>query len=145
MKRQAIWRWALPIIVLLMSGGLYWWYVMLSPHGHTLPPDPDGIYLQAEHGLFAYGTLTSPVVRWVVLGESIPAEPAHLEGYRRQGMDLVAAPGQQVMGKYLLLSGPQLRRLDRYERLGSRYYREWVQLTDGRHAWVYRRIEESAW
>lgn len=139
--RYKIWRWAVLLVFGVSLGGSYWYYVMLSPQGHTLPPDPDGIYLQAEQGLFAYGTLTSPIVRWVVIGESVPAETANLNGFRRQGLDLVAASGQQVTGKYLTVSGPQLRRLDRYERLGSRYYRELYELADGREAWVYRRIE----
>ncbi len=142
MRRRTTQRWMLSMVVLLASGGLYWWYVMLSPYGHSLPPDPDGIYLQSRHGLFAYGTLTSPVVRWVVLGESVPAEAARLEGFRRQGLDLVVAPGEYVSGQYLAVSGPQLRRLDRYERLGSRYTRERHALIDGRQAWLYRRIED---
>lgn len=142
MKRYKIWRWVVPLVFVMTLGGVYWYYVMLSPQGHTLPPDPDGIYLRAEQGLFAYGTLTLPIVRWVVIGESVPAESASLDGFQRQGLDLVAAPGQQVTGKYLLVSGPQLRRLDRYERLGSQYYRERYKLTDGRQAWVYRRIKD---
>jgi gamma-glutamylcyclotransferase (GGCT)/AIG2-like uncharacterized protein YtfP len=115
---------------------------MFSPQGHTLPPDPDGIYLQAEHGLFAYGTLTSPVVRWIVLGESVATEEVILHGFRRDGLNLIASPGEQVEGGYFEVSGPQLRRLDRYERLGRRYYRAQYRLLDGREVWVYRRLEE---
>lgn len=142
MRQHGTGRWALALFLLLSTAGLYWWQLMLSPQGHTLPPDPAGIYLQTGQGVFAYGTLTSPLVRWLVLGESIPVEEAQLAGFRRQGLNLVAAPGERVSGKYLVVDGIQLRRLDRYERLGSRYYREQYQLADGRQAWVYRRIEE---
>lgn len=142
MKRLAATRWLLVLLVLCLLGGGYWWYLMLSPQGHTLPADSAGVYQQTEQGVFAYGTLTSPLVRWLVLGEAVPAEPAQLAGFRRQGLDLVEAAGEQLAGEYLSVSGAQLRRLDRYERLGSRYYREQHILADGRQAWVYRRIEE---
>ena len=135
-------RWALLIVAVLGLGGFYGWYLMLSPQGHTLPPDPEGFYLQDEHAIFAYGTLTSPLLRWVVLGEAVPAENAVLQGYRRDGLNLVASAGEQVTGDYFEVSGSQLRRLDRYERLGSRYSRTQHQLLDGREAWVYRRMEE---
>ncbi len=139
MKRQAIWNWTIPLLFVLTLSGTGWYYIMLSPQGHTLPPDVDGVYLQAEHGLFAYGTLTSPIVRKIVLGQSVPAEPAKLDGFSRQGLNLVETPGEQVMGKYFQVKGHQLRRLDRYERLGSRYYRKLYTLSDGRMAWVYFR------
>ena len=142
MKRPVTIRWLIGLLGLCLLSGGYWWYLMLSPQGHTLPADTAGVYQQAEQGVFAYGTLTSPLVRWLVLGETVSAEPAQLEGFRRQGLDLLVAPGEQVLGEYLSVSGAQLRRLDRYERLGSRYYREQHILADGRQAWVYRRIEE---
>lgn len=97
MRRQAIWRWAMPLVLVLTAGGLYWWYVMFSPLGHSLPPDPDGIYLQAEHGLFAYGTLTSPVVRWIVLDFNLLKEMGRETREQGQWEDELADTAEQTL------------------------------------------------
>ncbi len=81
--------------------------------------------------------------RWVVMGRAGQAEPAVLEGFRRDGLDLTEAPGERVEGEVIVVDADELERLDRYERLGIRYERVPVRLADGRMAWVYRRMSDK--
>lgn len=142
----AIKRWLLAgagLAALLTLGAFgYLWYALLSPYGYQPPAEQPGVASQLPQQVFAYGTLTHPLVRRIIVGRAVPATPASLEGYRRKGLDLLSAPGEQVEGRQFEVSGPELQRLDRYERLGSRYQRELHLLADGQSAWVYRRIEE---
>ncbi len=94
---------------------------------------------QGEHRVFGYATLTSPMVRLVVTGRHVPAEPAEIEGFLRAGRDLVPAEGSVIEGRVFVVSASELRRLDRYEQLGSRYGRAMLELVDGSEAWVYRK------
>lgn len=90
------------------------------------------------HRVFGYATLTSPVVRLAVTGRPAPSRPATLEGFRREGRDILPDPGAAVVGEVFVVSTEGLRRLDRYERLGELYRRERRVLSDGEAAWVYR-------
>ncbi len=131
---------ALP--VLLAAG--FWW-VWLSPFGYEFT-EASLLLDEGPHKVFAYGTLTRPWVRRLVTGQSQQHRPASIEGYRREGLDLVPAPGVRTPGVVFEVSGDELRRLDRYERLGIRYRRELRPLSDGATAWVYFREQpqESA-
>lgn len=116
------------------------WLTLLSPFGYTppegLPPIPDG----QTHEVFVYGTLRSPTVRRVVVGRRVDAQPAVLDGYRREHLNIESADSSYVEGVLLEVSSEELRRLDRYERLGIRYERVRLALRDGSDAWVYRRM-----
>ena len=101
------------------------------------PPAPGEALLP----VFGYATLESPVIRFVVAGQVLPTEPATLEGYRREGRNIVAEEGARVEGVLLEVTPEVLTRFDRFERRGLRYERTLVELADGRPAWVYRRID----
>jgi gamma-glutamylcyclotransferase (GGCT)/AIG2-like uncharacterized protein YtfP len=116
------------------------WLTLLSPFGYTppegLPPMPDG----ERHEVFVYGTLRSPTVRRVVIGRRGDAQPAVLDGFRRRHLNIEPAVGEYVEGAVLEISSDELRRLDRYERLGIRYERVRLTLRNGSEVWVYRRM-----
>jgi gamma-glutamylcyclotransferase (GGCT)/AIG2-like uncharacterized protein YtfP len=126
-------------VAALLLGSL--WMRVISPWGYTPPPDLAPIAAGVPHRVFAYGTLRRPVVRWLVIGRHAPTEPAALAGYLRQGLDIVPQAGARTAGEVFVVDADELRRLDRYERLGVRYERLAVTLEDGSTAWVYRLLE----
>ncbi len=105
----------------------------LPPPAETALPLPDG-----AQAVFGYATLTNPLVRFVVVGRPVPSEPARLEGWRREGRDLVADPDAAVDGRLFTVDPAGLQRLDRFEETDLRYERFLVLLDDDREAWVYR-------
>jgi gamma-glutamylcyclotransferase (GGCT)/AIG2-like uncharacterized protein YtfP len=118
------------------------WLTMLSPFTYDRPEDLAPI-TAGPHEVFVYGTLRLGLVRWIVMGRAGDSEIAVLEGFRREGLDLTEAPGEQVDGEVIEVSAEELARLDRYERLGIRYERVKLELPKGREAWVYRRLPEG--
>ncbi|MAL94492.1 MAG: hypothetical protein CME40_05395 [Haliea sp.] len=133
-------RLVLPLAaLLLLVPPLYLWWSLLSPWGYVAPPGLPP-YTEGPHAVFVYGTLRQPLVRRVVTGRQVEGVPAVLPGYRKTGLDLSPAPGESVAGERIRVSTPELRRLDRYERLGIRYDRVRLPLADGSEAWVYRRV-----
>ncbi|MFY0988959.1 gamma-glutamylcyclotransferase family protein [Halomonas sp. C05BenzN] len=119
------------------------WLTMLSPFTYD-PPDGLAPIADGPHEVFVYGTLRSGLVRWLVTGRAGESQPAVLEDFRREGLDLAEAPGERVEGEVIEVSAGELARLDRYERLGIRYERVRLELADGREVWVYRRLPEEA-
>ncbi|MCG6657139.1 gamma-glutamylcyclotransferase [Halomonas campisalis] len=119
------------------------WWTMLSPFTYDRPEHLPAID-EGPHEVFVYGTLRFAAVRWVVMGRASESEPALLEGFRREGLDLAEAPGERVDGQVIEVSSRELARLDRYERLGIRYERVRLELEDGREAWVYRRLADAS-
>jgi hypothetical protein len=101
-------------------------------------PAPDS----TPQNVFGYATLTQPLVRFVVLGRHVTAEPAQLAGYLRDGRDLRPEYGALLDGKVFSVQPEGLLRLDRYERLGERYRRDLKTLTDGRKVWVYQLLPD---
>lgn len=101
------------------------------------PPPPEG-----DAYVFGFATLTNPVVRFVVIGRPVPAEPAGLRGWQRNRRDLRDAPDVVLQGVRFRVTPEEMVRLDRYERTGRRYRRDLMELEDGTEAWVYRLIEE---
>lgn len=123
-------------------GLLFWlWLTLLSPWTYQRPADlptlPDG-----PQQVFVYGTLTYAPVRWLVYGRTGSPTIAQLDGFERQGLDLNPTENARTEGLILEVSSNELMRLDRYERLGVRYERTWVQLADGQQVWVYRRLAQ---
>lgn len=136
-------RCAVLVLIALVGMATWLWLTMLSPwfydrpeHLATVKPGP--------HQVFVYGTLTYAPVRLVVMGTMGEPEPARLEGFERKGLDITPAPDAHIEGLRLTVTSAQLKRLDRYERLGVRYERVRLPLADGTTAWVYRRLPESA-
>ncbi|TLF53396.1 gamma-glutamylcyclotransferase [Halomonas urmiana] len=121
---------------LALAGWL--WLTMLSPFTYERPEHLAPV-AEGPHRVFVYGTLTHAPIRWLVYGRVGNPEPALLEGYQRDGLDLQKAPGGRVEGLVLTVDARELARLDRYERLGIRYDRVRVTLADGRRIWAYRR------
>jgi len=134
------WRFGLLALVLAAGGTLlYLWLTLLSPFGyeypeHMAPETTDTGY----HKVFVYGTLRFAPVRWIVKGRAGDPPPHTLEGYRKTGLDIRPDPDSEVEGLLLQVSNDELRRLDRYERLGVQYRREAIELDDGRQAWIYQ-------
>lgn len=116
------------------------WLTLLSPFGYTppegLPPIPDGW----THEVFVYGTLRASTVRRVVIGRRVDVRPAILDGFQRRQLNIEPSDVGHVEGEVLEVTSEELRRLDRYERLGIRYERVRLPLRDGSEAWVYRRM-----
>lgn len=118
----------------------YLWLTLLSPFTYSPPDDLPGIK-PGEHRVFVYGTLRYAPVRWLVYGRTGEPEPASLEGYRREALDIAEAPDERIEGLLLEVDEGELARLDRYERLGIRYERVRMRLDNNLEAWVYRRVE----
>ncbi|WP_275287662.1 gamma-glutamylcyclotransferase family protein [Halomonas elongata] len=118
----------------------WFWLTWLSPWTYERPDAlPD--VASGQHQLFVYGTLRHAPIRWLVYGRAGDPETVTLPGYRREGLDLEPAEGNSVPGLLLTVDAEELERLDRYERLGIRYYRQEVTLSSGQQAWVYRRLD----
>lgn len=118
----------------------YLWFTLLSPFGYRPPPDLPAIDEQHPHEVFAYGTLTRPWVRRLVMGRAGESRPAALPGYRREALDILPDLSASTEGVVFEVDARELARLDRYERLGIRYERVRKTLEDGSDAWVYQRI-----
>lgn len=135
------------LLIIALLGGIgivtWCWLILLSPWGYERPDDVADIE-QRTHQVFVYGTLTYAPVRWLVIQANGHPQPARLENYRKNGLDLSFAEKAHVDGLRLSVTPEQLRKLDRYERLGVRYTRQQITLADGSRAWVYRRLADSA-
>lgn len=140
-------RWGLRLLlsgtVLVLLAGFYLWFTLLSPFGFQIPEEYAEIDAHRDHRVFVYGTLRSPWVRRLVMGRSGTAQPARLPGYTKEALDLVPDAEGVTEGYTITVSAEELRRLDRYERLGVRYERFKMELEDGTSAWVYRRMPQS--
>lgn len=128
------------LATVLLSAGFTFWLIMLSPFLHQWPEDWQAADPQRSHRVFVYGTLRSGVVRWLVKGRAGEVEAQVLPDHIKSGLDIEEAPGKQLEGVVLEVSAAELRRLDRYERIGLRYQRELLTLADGSEAWVYSRL-----
>ena len=141
-------RW-LPRLIYAVGIGafllVFWlWFHLFSPWGYTPPPNLPPIAEEKTHRVFAYGTLRQPFVRWLVIGRLPPTQPATLPGYNsKRGLDLEPKNGTQTPGDVFLVDAEELRRIDRYERLGVRYQRNRLQLSSGKTAWVYQRLNDD--
>lgn len=139
-SRLRAWLGALVLAIAVLAGGLY--FTQIQPGGlrPAAPALLASLEEEAEHPVFAYGTLTSGFIRFVVTFRLQDAEPAKLSGYRRDGRNILPAEGATVRGVLFEVTPRELRRLDLYERLGERYERIEVDLADGTTAWAYRRL-----
>lgn len=145
-RKQWVLRLAGAAAVLMVIIAVYLWLMLVAPFGYQYPEayyPPQEVGAMEEAGdsqrVFVYGTLRYRLVRGLIIRGASDPRPAVLEGYKRQGLDIEPQPGASVEGLLLTVNARQLRRLDRYERLGVRYERERVSLKDGTTAWVYRR------
>ncbi|WP_075879357.1 gamma-glutamylcyclotransferase family protein [Vreelandella massiliensis] len=136
-------RFALRVLIALVGLAIWFWLTMLSPWFYDRPEHLSAVQ-PGPHQVFVYGTLKYAPVRFVVMGATGEPEPATLEGFEREGLDISRAPNEHIEGLRLTVTSEQLARLDRYERLGIRYERVKLPLADGTIAWVYRRLPESA-
>lgn len=132
----------LATVGVFVAGFWLWWH-LLSPFGYQPPADLVPAYREGQQQVFVYGTLRNPALFWLVTRQNRGARPAVLPGYRKQGLDIVPAPGEQTEGLVFAVDTTTLRRLDRYERLGLRYDRVELTLASGETAWVYRRLARS--
>jgi len=134
---------ALALATITLALLLWLWWTLFSPWGYVPPEDVSAVDATVQQQVFAYGTLRQPVVRWLVVGRSVATDAATLPGFRQRGRNVVAQPGAQTRGEVFTVDADELRRLDRYERLGVRYQRRRLQLASGRSAWVYLRLEDD--
>lgn len=139
-RRYWIWGLLAACLALLLGVALYLWLALLSPFGYQAPENLSPLDPNREHRVFVYGTLRSPSVRWLVMGDRLNPEPAVLAGYQKDALDIEPKPSGNVQGLVFNVTPEQLQRLDRYERLGLRYERVWLELADGSRAWVYQRL-----
>ena len=124
------------LVIILILGHI--WYALFSEIGYQAPEDLPPVDPNVEHRVFAYGTLRFSPVRWLVIGQHAAPQPARIENYRRDGLNIEPEGGNQVEGIVFTVSAEQLKRLDRYERLGVKYQRKQLTLHDGSRAWVYQ-------
>lgn len=129
------------VAVMLLSVLTVWavlWLYLLGPVGYLPPQSMD--YSAKSYDVFAYGTLKQPWIRRFIIGRTVHVHEDSLSGYQRDGLDLQPDPAFTTIGLRFVVTPKEMRRLDRYERLGVRYQREQLLLDSGHKAWVYRRI-----
>lgn len=115
----------------------YWWLIWQSPWLYQPPVDLPLLDDRETHLVFAYGTLKSPLVRFIVTRRISSGEIARLPGYEREALNITPNEGSYTEGIVFKATPEELRRLDRYERIGIRYERREHQLDNGQAAWVY--------
>ena len=141
-RRQALIS-ALLLLPLLIAS--YWWLIWQSPWLYQPPADFPVIESEEAQQVFAYGTLKSPWVRLVVTRRISGGEADRLQGFERRGLNLVEAELEtKVEGIRFEARPEELRRLDRYERIGIRYERRLHYLESGQQAWVYHLLGPDA-
>ncbi len=128
------------VTCLLLFAGWSWW-TFVSPHAYAPPISSVVAIEEGDQRVFVYGTLRNPLIRRLIIRAPTDTHPATLPGYKKQGLDIVEAPGAKIAGLLFTVTPEGLQRLDRYERLGIRYERVRLILTDGKAAWVYRRLK----
>lgn len=141
-KKKLLLASALSLTVVFVGLLAYLWLVLLSPFNYEYPEHmaaPSAA--EGYHPVFVYGTLRYAPVRWIVMGRAGETEPHTLRGYTKTALDIRPDREGKVEGLLLHVTDEELRRLDRYERLGVRYLRNRVTLEDGRQAWVYQLAE----
>ncbi|WP_051678488.1 gamma-glutamylcyclotransferase family protein [Thiomicrospira pelophila] len=124
----------------LLAVIIYLWWLFVSPLGYSAQR-VDDLSEQASYRVFAYGTLTNPVIRWLIIHQRVDTQPAQLRDYHQVGLDVHVRKGAVTEGVVFEVDANALRKLDRYERVGERYKRVKMSLTDGSQAWVYQRLE----
>lgn len=129
------------LFALFVAGVIFWW-IWISPFSFTYSDTTLDIDEEATHRVFAFGTLRNHFVRSLIIRRYVPTEPARLDGYRRYGLDLLPDEDSYTEGVIFYVTPTQLRRLDRYERVGVKYERYLYTLEDGEYAWVYRLISD---
>ena len=133
----------LMIIALALALVLLMWLMItrapiyLPYHDANAPPPPED-----DTYVFGFATLTNPIVRFIVVGRPVPAEPAALRGWERYRRDIRDAPDITLHGVRFRVTPEEMIRLDRYERTGRKYRRDEMVLEDGSTAWVYRLMGE---
>lgn len=86
--------------------------------------------------VFVYGTLLNPYIRSVVcLCTTTPTE-ATLPDYRKVRRNIIPDNTHEVTGAVIRVSPLELRRLDRYERVPTKYQRREIIIEGDTH-WVY--------
>lgn len=139
-RRKGISKVITTLAVVLFAGIVAFWLIWLSPFLYTASETTRNIEQDTTHRVFAFGTLKNPFVRTIAMRGFATTEPARLPGYRRTGLDIAPEPGKFTEGVVFEVTPLQLRRLDRYERVGVVYERYLYALEDESYAWVYRRI-----
>jgi len=126
-------------IFIILTG--YLWLTFVSPFGYKPTVELPEIDDNASYSVFVYGTLKKPWVRALIMGRAGKGVPATLPGYQQEALDIKPAPSALTEGLVINVSGPELRALDRYERLGVRYQRVEVTLQNGETVWVYQLMD----
>ena len=129
-------HWLILALSVFLAVTVYLWWVFVYS-----PQRIDSLSEQASYRVFAYGTLTNPVIRWLIIHKQVETQPAQLRDYHQDGLDVHARKGAVTEGQVFEVNAEDLRKLDRYERVGERYKRVRMSLTDGSQAWVYQRLE----
>jgi gamma-glutamylcyclotransferase (GGCT)/AIG2-like uncharacterized protein YtfP len=128
------------VIILVLAISSWGWWIFVSPFNYSSPISTAVEINAGEQRVFAYGTLRNPLVRLLITRELTDPAPAHLPGYRKQGLDIIEVESAKTDGVVFTVTPQGLRRLDRYERVGERYHRLQLTLADGKPAWVYQRL-----
>ena len=109
---------------------------LLAFGGFVYVASTDAPTWERTERVFVYGTLTNPAVRFVVCRCHTPLVPTTLDGYQKDGLTILPDQAAAVSGGVIAVSPIELARLDRYERVPTRYRREAVNIR-GQSMWVY--------
>jgi gamma-glutamylcyclotransferase (GGCT)/AIG2-like uncharacterized protein YtfP len=115
-------------IVCLLCVGLAIWIVL-----------PNYNHEPRTEVVFVYGTLKNTLVRALACRCLVDSTPTILVGYTKIGRNIIPSELGQVSGKRIQVSAIELARLDRYEKLPTKYQRTRV-LVSGETVWVYSKV-----
>ena len=121
---------ALGLLLLVLLGlGQQWWQNWQQPTTETV---------------FVYGTLTSPIVRFLTCRCHTPSTPHRLTGFTVVDRNLLPASEDAVVhGQILKVTPVELARFDQYERVPHHYVRVRRDIA-GTNAWVYLKRNTTA-
>lgn len=91
--------------------------------------------------VFVYGTLMNPAVRRMILGHSGTTYSNVLEGYRKEGLNIVEDSSYEVDGVTFEVTKDELASLDHYEGVAHGVYKRIaITLKDGEKAIAYQKV-----
>jgi len=91
---------------------------------------------EQKHSIFVYGTLENNFIRYYACLCLVPELPVILSDYKKEGLNIIPAPGETVSGSIIAVSHAQLERIDNYEDVPRNYTRAEITIEGTRH-WVY--------
>ena len=89
--------------------------------------------------MYVFGTLRNQSTREMLDVYPTEIQEATLEGFRKEGLNIIEDENSSVPGDYFMVTQDELERLDRYEGLDRNFYHRFLVnvMVDGKEKRVY--------